>query len=157
MLEQARKPGRPRKASDEASEANMQRRRRRESAGTTGRRLAANMAELDLGNYQYRWINDEPARIMSKTQYDDWDIVRQSGDVVKDDSADMGDAVSAIVGRHPDGSPKVAYLCRKLKEFYEEDQKAKGLELDEQLKELRRGLDRQNGQADYVPAGNSGI
>ena len=155
MLEaEKRGPGRPRKDTDELTEGAMGRRRRKEGAGLIGRRLAVNEAELDFGNFQYRWINDDDARMMTMTKYDDWDIVSQSGFVVKEDNPDRTNAVTAFVGKHPNGSTKLAYLCRKPRKFYEEDQAAKARELDKQLEQLRRGKAK-NGeeQADYVPSG----
>lgn len=141
-----RGPGRPPK----------QRRRKSSHAQMTGQRLAVNESMLDKANYKYRWINDSPARIMMKTKEDDWDIVTNAGGVVKDDSTDLGNAVSAVVGSHQDGSPMRAYLCRKPKSYWDEDQSAKGAELDEQLAQLRRGMTRAGAsQSDYVP--NSGI
>ena len=124
-------------------------RRRKMSGGVIGKRLGVNEAVLDFSRYAYRWINDSAARIWAKTKQDDWDIVTNSG--VKDDSADLGDAVKQVVGRNQDGSPSYAYLCRKLKTYFDDDQKDKLADLDQQLDELRRGNDRDgNSQSDYV-------
>lgn len=159
-----RGPGRPRKAEDEVAEATQPRRRRKEGGEEViGRKLAVRMSELDFANFKYRWVNDEMGsangvgpRIMAKTVDDDWDIVRQGGSVVKHDSADLGDAVSAVVGVRPDGKPMLAYLLRKPKAYYEEDRAKKHAELDKQLKDLRRGISPSKGdEADYVP--RSGI
>lgn len=131
-------------------------RRRKERGGgeLTGKRLAVNKSRLDFENFKYRWINDAPARLHAKTKEDDWDVVTNDG--VKDDSADLGNAVSQIVGTAPDGSALRAYLCRKPRRFYDEDQADKSAALDRQLEQLKRGLDRSGGsQSDYVP--NSGI
>ena len=47
-----------------------------------------------------------------------------------------------------------SYLCRKLRQFYDEDQKMKQTDLDEQLAQLRRGNTAAGeGQGDYVPNG----
>jgi hypothetical protein len=125
-------------------------RRRNAAAGVAGYRLGVAQSKLDFDNYSYRWINDAPARIHAKTVEDDWDIVMNEGGV-KDDSADLGKAVSQIVGTAKDGSPVRAYLCRKPKDYFEQDQKAKSAELDRQLAELRRGNDaRGQVQSDYV-------
>lgn len=139
-----RGPGRPRK----------EERRRKPNMETTGGRLGVNPAILDLQRFAYRWMNDDPARIMTKTQNDDWDLVFEDG--AKEDNTDLGNAVSVVVGTKPDGSPKRAYLCRKLKTYFDEDKAAEQVALDEQLNQLRRG-NSANGEAqsDYVP--RSGI
>lgn len=130
MHEETRGPGRPRK----------EERRRRDAIETVGKRLAVNASALDFGKFKYRWVNDEPARIFQLTKQDDWNIVTPEGAVIKDDATDLGTAVSVVVGKDPNsGAPRRAYLCRKRREWYEEDQKQKQTELDEQLEQLRRG------------------
>lgn len=142
------KRGRPRK------EETAERRRKRGGGYLHGRRLGTNPEYIDHTRYAYRWINDEPGRLVAMTQHDDWDIVTNQGGAVKEDASDLGDAVSLVVGTLPDGSPKRAYLCRKPKKFYEEDQAEKQAELDAQLEQLRRGNDRGGAsQSDYVPKG----
>lgn len=140
---------RGRRGRDETAE-----RRRRQDVDTLGKRLAVNMNLLDFGKYAYRFINDAPARLFQMTQQDDWDIVKNNGEIVKNDSTDLGDAVSVVVGTKPDGSPLRAYLCRKPLGYYEEDQKKKQTDLDEQLTQLRRGNTKAGDmQGDYVPNG----
>lgn len=125
-------------------------RRRKRDGGVIGRRLGVTDENLDFDNFVYRFINDSPARLFNKTKQDDWDIVSNTGDVIED-TADAGNAVSRVVGTKPDGSPLVAYLCRKPKKFYEEDAARSQEQLDKQLAELRRGNDRHGGsQSDYV-------
>jgi hypothetical protein len=71
----------------------------------------------------------------------------------KDDPANIGSRVSQVVGTHPNGSDKHAYLCRKPKAYYKEDQAAKARELDDQLTQMRKGNDRSGAsQSDYVPS-----
>lgn len=148
---EARGPGRPRKEESGKREAE---RRRRKSATQTPGRLGCDPSLLDHSKYAYRWINDTPGRIITKTKQDDWDFVPQDG--VKEDSTELGNVVSVVVGTMPDGSPKRAYLCRKLKTYYEEDKADEQAALDEQLEQLRRGNDRRGAaQSDYVPT--SGI
>lgn len=130
--------------------------RRKKRGGVHGARLGVSYDLLDFNKYAYRWINDTPggARLYEKTKNDDWDIVTQDGGVLKDDATDG--AVAVTVGTNADGSPLKAFLCRKPKEWYEEDQSAKSAELDEQLAQLRRGMARDgSSQSDYVP--RSGI
>ena len=135
------------------TETQQRRRKSRDSGELTGRRLAVSKSSLDFTKFVYRWINDTSApRLHAMTKEDDWNVVMNEG--VKEDSADMGNAVSQIVGSKPDGSALVAYLCRKPRKFYDEDQKEKSIELDKQLEQLRRGNDRSGGaQADYIPSG----
>lgn len=143
-----RGPGRPRK------EETRERRRKRVGEGYLhGKRMGVNPELLDHSRFAYRWINDEQgARLVQKTKYDDWDIVTNGGGEMKEDATDLGDAVSIVVGTHPDGSAKKAYLCRKPKKWFEEDKAAAQAELDEQLNQLRRGNDRDGAsQSDYVP------
>lgn len=127
-------------------------RRRTTSAGVVGTRLAVVEDKLDFSQFSYRWINDKQARIAAKYR-EDWDIVRNDGGV-KEDSADLGDAVSCVVGLHPDGSKMLAYLCRKPKTYFDDDQRDKMAALDDQLTELRSGTarDAETGEAssDYV-------
>ena len=135
---------------------NRVRRRVRDVEEVTGRRLAVNSSILDFNNFAYRWINDTAVRLFAKTKQDDWDIVNNQGGAVKEDSADLGDAVSYVTGVSADGSALRSYLCRKPKAYYEEDKKAAQAALDEQLAQLQRGnaADGAN-QSDYVP--ESGI
>ena len=144
-----RGPGRPRNAVDETE---APKRRRREGGAVHGKRLGVSESRLDFTKYKYRWINDENDRMMAMTRHDDWDIVKEGDSVVKTDKADLGDAVSQVVGSNADGSKKLAYLCRKLKSYYEDDQKGKSAELDRQLKDMRAGNDRSGSKqdADYV-------
>jgi len=134
------------------------RRRKKNSGGVIGTRLGLNMSGLDFERFAYRWINDLPARIQAKTKDDDWDIVKANGDRIKSDGADLGDAISQIVGANPDGSPMRAYLCRKPKSYFEDDQREKSEELDKQLAELQRGNTRDgSSQSDYVPNGGISV
>lgn len=158
MQHEQRGPGRPRKEEVTRQDEVKRRRQKRTGQGYLyGKRMGCNPELLDHNRFRYRWINDEQgARLLQKTQHDDWDIVPNSGGEMKEDASDLGDAVSIVVGTHPDGSPKRAYLCRKPKQWYEEDQAEKQAELDEQLEQLRRGNDRAGAnQSDYVP--HSGI
>jgi hypothetical protein len=109
---------------------------------------------LDHSKFAYRFFNDEPGRLVGKTKHDDWDLIPNEGE--KEDSTDLGSMVSVVVGAKPDGSPKRAYLARKLKTFYDQDKADEQKTLDQQLAELKRGKARDgSSQSDYVP--NSGI
>lgn len=129
-------------------------RRKRTDTDMTGKRLAVRQDLLDFDKFKYRWINDSDVRLFRLTKQDDWEVMTQGGEALKPDSTDMGAAVSIPVGTKPDGSPMKAYLCRKLRRFYDDDQKMKQTELDEQLKRLRLGNDKGGeSQGDYVPSG----
>lgn len=129
-------------------------RRRRRNSGMvrhTMGRLGVNPDLLNHEKYAYRFINDEQnGRMQIKVEHDDWDVVLNDGGV-KEDSTDLGSAVSIVVGSHKDGSPKRAYLCRKLKTYFDEDKAEAQKLLDEQMAQLVRGNDRNGGsQSDYV-------
>lgn len=127
--------------------------RRRRSGGVVGKRLGVSDHNLDFENFVYRFMNDSPARLFTKTKQDDWDIVSNDGEVIED-TADLGNSVSRVVGVKPDGSPLLAYLCRKLKKYYEEDAARSREELDRQLTELRHGNDAAGkSQSDYTRPG----
>lgn len=144
----------PTRARRSRADEELPARRRRNDIETVGKRLAVNASLLDYDRFSYRFINDAPARLFQMTQQDDWDIVKQNGDIVKNDSTDLGDAVSVVVGTKPDGSPLRSYLCRKPRKFYDDDQKKKQTDLDEQLAQLRRGNTKAGDlQGDYVPSG----
>lgn len=129
-------------------------RRKRTDATVSGKRLAVNTAHLDFDKYVFRFINDAPARLFQMTKQDDWDLVGEDGKAIKPDSTDLGNAVSVVVGTKPDGSAMRAYLCAKLRKFYDDDQKMKQTDLDEQLAQLRRGNSAKGEeQGDYVPSG----
>lgn len=128
-----------------------ERRKKRGGGELTGTRLGVAKSKLDFEKFVYRWVNDTPGRMHAKTVEDDWDVVMNDG--VKEDATDLGNAVSQIVGTAPDGKPLKAYLCRKPRGYFDEDQADKSKGLDEQLNQLRRGNDRAGGsQSDYIPS-----
>jgi hypothetical protein len=136
------------------AEEQLPERRKRTDIDLTGKRLAVRTDLLDFTKFKYRWINDSDVRLFRLTKQDDWDVMTQDGGALKSDSTDMGAAVSIPVGTKPDGSAMNAYLCRKLRRFYDDDQMMKQTELDEQLKRLRLGNDKSGeSQGDYVPSG----
>jgi hypothetical protein len=147
QLEQPR--GRQSRADEQLPE-----RRKRTDIDMTGKRLSVRSEMLDFDKFKYRWINDNDTRLYQLTRQDDWEVLTQDGGALKPDATDMGAAVSIPVGTRPDGSPTKAYLCRKLRKFYDDDQKMKQTELDEQLKRLRSGNSSTgDAQGDYIPSG----
>jgi hypothetical protein len=136
------------------AEEQLPERRKRTDIDMTGKRLSVRNELLDFEKYKYRWINDSDVRLYQLTKQDDWEVMTQDGEALKSDNTDMGAAISIPVGTKPDGSAMRAYLCRKLKRFFDEDQKMKQTELDEQLSRLRAGKDATGANmGDYTPAG----
>lgn len=144
-----------RKRKDPTDRPQGERRRRAADGATTGgKNLGVRSDAIDTERYAYRWINDDPARIFAKTRNDDWDLVTNDGEAVKEDASDLGNAVSVVVGTTKTGESLRAYLCRKPRAWYEEDQRQKQTELAEQVAQLRRGNDvAGKPQSDYVPSG----
>ncbi len=136
------------------AEEQLPERRKRVDIDLTGKRLSVRMDLLDHDKYRYRWVNDADVRLFRLTKQDDWEVMTQNGSAVKEDNSDLGDAISIPVGTKPDGSPMRAYLCRKLRRFFDEDQKKKQTDLDEQLARLRAGKDAKGADmGDYTPSG----
>lgn len=128
--------GRPRKEvlDDE------QRRRRRDRKGMLGYRLQVPAEKLELHRFKYSWVNDQDARIFALTKQDDWNFVHQDGSEIKDD-ADRGSAINVVVGEKANGQPLRAFLCRKRKDWWEDDQRQKIEEIEEMMNQMRRGND----------------
>jgi hypothetical protein len=158
MTEQTRR-GRPPKSEGRArtsrDELLSMERKRRDDLDVLGRRLGVDPKILDLQNFRYRWINDDGvSRLFQMTENRDWHIVRKNGDIIADKDSDLGDAVSTVTGVLPNGQQQRTYLACKPRKWFDEDQKRKQDDLDEQLANLTRGLDRAGGeQADYIPHG----
>ncbi len=97
-------------------------------------------------DHTFRWINDAGNRMHHKTQLDDWDKC---------------DEVPALpVGTDQAGKPIYAHLCRKLKEFWEEDQRTakaarKALEATIARTGKSDAQDDRTAAETYVPDGNS--
>lgn len=128
-------------------------RRRRSDLGLS-RLGVLNVANKDK-DYEYRWVNDEPGRIMALTQQDDWDIV--TTDMVgerSDKDRGVGQNVERVVDR---ATGKRAVLVRKLKTYYAEDKAKEQASLDELDAAIKRGQSSSpeglHGPHAYVPAG----
>lgn len=119
-------------------------RRRKGKTGKLNQKLAVDPAAMDPA-YRYRWANDDELRIQN-LEANDWDIV-DARDPLKerDGRSGLGSAMSKVVGRNEDGSPKKAYLMRKRRDWYDADKAEKMAELDEQEKAIKqaKGLDGQ--------------
>lgn len=116
--------------------------RRRKRGGLdmlAGQKLTVSEEFLDRENYQYRWINDDGARLRSKTVDDDWDLVHDPDKQAKEDVDGLGSVVTKVVGRTKDGKPLNAYLARKRKDWFEADKREKERPLDAVDEALKRG------------------
>ena len=103
----------------------------------------------EIPGYQTRWVNDYGGRVQSLTEHDDYTFVSKEeisdpsgrvevGDPNVTPELQVGDRVARIVGAD-DGRPIYAYLMKKRKEFYLEDQVEKEKELLEVESQLKRG------------------
>lgn len=81
--------------------------------------------DLDTVNYEYRWINGglDDQRLRDKTRTEqqggDWQPLTSDG---REPSDSTGTVLRRAVGTNQAGQVEYAYLCRKPKDFYEEDQ-----------------------------------
>ncbi len=88
--------------------------------------------------YEYRFVNDdEDSQRVQALWNNDWDFVHDAnaevGDPTSFKEAQMGDTISRHVG-----TGMKAYLMRKPKEWYNEDQKAKQDEITRQEKGMAK-------------------
>lgn len=87
-----------------------------------GARLKLEVRNKDP-NFEYRWFNDDGNRIAEAIESGREYVFKD--EVTLDTSVEkpgLGSCVSKCVGKHADGSPKMAYLLRIHKEWYDEDQ-----------------------------------
>lgn len=106
---------------------------------------------LDTENYVYRWVNDEPGKIRQVTKADDYDFV-PSHELGKDFDLEATDSESServrmLVGK--DGA--YAYLVKKPREFWEEDNRAMTDMFDAKMNGRIY-----NGETDGDPSGKEG-
>lgn len=127
-----------------AAEVQASRRRRRDTGPAAGMKLAV-PEELKEPGYEYRWINDDGRRIHAKTVLDDWDVVSTKAI----EGQGEGTPVKRIVGKGEAGQPLHAVLCRKPKQFYQDDKAAEQRVIKQREDAMKRG-------APPVPEGLSG-
>lgn len=140
-----------------ADEVKTERRRQRGSTAHTGMKLGVNEALLDRKNFEYRWINDKAGRIDAMTKNDDWDLVVDPSKQVKGEGTNEGSYVSIHVGTGENNQPLRAYLARKPKAFYDEDQADKKAELDKTMEAIKRGKPQTAGAQELVPGAGISI
>lgn len=110
-----------------AEETTARRRRRADNSAYNGSylRLEVDEAEKDP-NFVYRWINDDKGKLHARTVKDDYEFVESQELAASGKNLNESDKrIRREVGKSASGAPLYAYLCRKRKEFYEEDQAAK--------------------------------
>jgi hypothetical protein len=124
---------------------------RRRKANLDGMNLHMNVPSI--GNqWVTRWVNDQKNRCYQLNTMDDWEYVTPDeipdphnpgkplvGQAVKNPDVEGGGRVSMKVGVDKDG-PIIAYLMKKRKEFVEDDLAEKHKRLDEQHRQLTRGI-----------------
>lgn len=149
-------------ADTRATTEKQARRRQRGSTVFHGQKLTVSEAFLDRKNFEYRWINDDGGRIDQMTQADDWDLVADPSKTGKADADGLGSKVSKVVGRGEAGQAMRAYLARKPKAFYAEDQAEKRQSIKQTMDAIKHGVPKvdgapQLGATAYIPGGPTGI
>lgn len=104
--------------------------RRRRKAGSLNRMVQMKLdcidpGSLDLENYVYRWVNDEPGKLRQATRNDDYDFVPASelGENFDAESTDSesSERVRMVCGSDKQGNATYTYLCKKPRTFWEHD------------------------------------
>jgi hypothetical protein len=124
-------------------------RRRRDTSALGGMRmrLAVNEAALDRANYEYRWVNDELNRVHDLTVNDDWEVVQDRDNAVKQGNTGAGAEVASYAGTGGGASPVRAVLLRKPKSYHDADKAAAQRQIDE----METGIKNPSGDQQYVP------
>ena len=110
--------------------------------------------------WTYRWVNDSAMRVHSLKEQD-WEFA--DDEVVASDgrNSGVGTRIERIVNERTTPNPERAYLMRKPKEFYDEDQARKQTFVNEVEEGMKRGKtqDPQGlaGPEAYVPQGGISI
>lgn len=143
-------------------QAEKQQRRRRKTGGDGfNLKLSVDEGEKDP-NFVYRWINDNVGgRMMEMTVHDDWDqVTKEQMSADPDKDSKEGTPIKRIVGEK-NGQPLHAYLCRKPREYFEEDERDKQAEIDAVEQDMRRGAPADpkgiEQSTSYVPGGTNTI
>jgi hypothetical protein len=136
------------------------RQKSKKAGSMSGLKLSVNMDALDP-RYKYRWVNDKPGRVQQKQAEaaygGDWEMVpNDDGGLSDGRNMEEGSVISRVV--ESDGSR--AYLMRKPKELWEDDQAARLGKLEEQEKQMQRegvargsdSLLNEEAEASYRPA-----
>lgn len=136
----------------------IRRERRRRSTEIDGfrLRLAIPPEYSKDPDHEYRWVNDDKARVYDLTVRDDWDVVK-ADDI---DNHHGANSVRRQVGTKANGDPLFAQLVRKPRDFCEEDRAEKQAALDKSMEAVTAGRKRGDpaivgGQAGYVAVDTS--
>lgn len=121
----------PRRGRPPRAELNATHRRRRQP-GSLNRMVQYKLDiftpdQLDTENYIYRWVNDEPGKVRMLTQMDDYDFVasHELGDFdVRATDSESDERVRMTVGTDKHGNPTHAFLVRKPRQFWVDDNEA---------------------------------
>lgn len=130
----------------------VQRRRRKDNLGDFKQNLGTSGLKLDRENFAYRWVNEE--KYVQRTSDDDYDPVKKPG---RPAAGEEENTVRRLVGKHEDGSPKYAILCRKPREFYDEDRKRHDASVDETTTSIRRGRTGMTGSDENLYTPEEGV
>lgn len=147
-------PGAPMRARETRDESVQRERRRRDDFLDYAERprLFLDASKLDMRNFTYRWLNDQPGRVHTLTTADDWEPVNET---------EVNGPVEYPVGYTPDGKALMSRLVKKPRKWHDVDQAKKQAKLDAEMQEILRAppSDDKNPGADlstaYVRDGNS--
>jgi hypothetical protein len=123
-------------SNNRATSEQVQRRRRLTDYNGNYMRLGVDESLKDRA-YVYRWINDDRGRLEAKTKHDDWDFIADpaiTADSAHNNSTDT--RVRRVVGTSQGGAPLYAYLCRKRRDWYNDDQRAKTKQRTQQRQQM---------------------
>lgn len=139
------------------------RRRRQDTGQNAGMKLFVPESAKDP-NFEHRWFNDEPGRLQSKTEADDWDLVdiNQMNGYGAEKQAEGGTRVVRYAEKGATGAggqPRKMFLARKRKEYYEADNAKRQSGYSAVEQSLRDGIPNTPGGLDgptaYVPDGRN--
>lgn len=144
---------------DRAKEVEKSRRRRRDASYFDGQDFQLLIPEEEKDHrYVYHWFNDDKYRLSQMTKHDDWDVCTVDEFSHDFKNTNDGTQISRIVGKDSTGRPLRAFLCKKLKEYDDEDRARELEHLDQIYREMREGeipgsdsLSRENPSLRYVP------
>jgi hypothetical protein len=138
------------------AEIRRERRRRDTEIDGARMRLAIPTEYKNDPDHEYRWINDDKARVHDLTIMDDWDAVK-ADDIENHHGAN---SVRRQVGTKASGEPLFAQLVRKPRDLCDEDRAKKQALLDETMAQVTAKRTRGDpvsfgGQTGYVAADTS--